>query len=186
MKGATYYESVMTNWDISFVRLGTNAVKIITLFGFLGRNQISIPFLEHALNDSRFWGGEGVLQISGRLKKFFAFLNIPDDVYESIGVLDSLSLVTRDASQRQIYVHPMIHEYIHLRMPTDEAVDWLVNVVALLSHQLPPLMYSSSCDKEAPLKAEQVFFHLDRTADLAELYRQSLGNLKPPDASSLF
>ena len=171
MKGATYHQSVMTTWDINLDRLGTNTVKMITFFGFLERSQITMPFLEHALDDCRFWGGKGCTPLPESLKEFFAFLDTRGDFYESIGALDSLSLITRDTALHRIYIHPMIHEYIHLRLPVDEAVIWLHNVTALLHHHLPPLLYSSRLDKDAAQQTEQVFSHLGRNSDLVESYQ---------------
>jgi hypothetical protein len=180
MKGATYHQSVMTTWDISIDMLSINAVKMATLFGFLGHNQISIIFLEDALKDSRFWGGECSIQLSREMREFFAFLSPDGDFYESLGALVSLNLITKDAGGRQIFIHPMIHEYIHLRLPTKEATEWLINVVILLSHRLPPLMYSAGRDTDAPREAELVFSHLDRAADLTELYYESIILIRPP------
>ena len=185
-KGTAYHESVMTTWDMSIARLSVNAVRMVTLFGFLGRSHISMPFLQHALDNSTFWGGECSIRLPESVKRFFAFLDLRDDFYDSLGALLSLSLVTQDAENRQIFVHPMIHEYIHLRLSPNEAAEWIVNVIALLSHQLPPLSYSSGQDTDAPNKAERVFAHLERAASLTELYFESIRLAEHSAPSLLF
>jgi hypothetical protein len=170
MKGATYHQSVMTTWNINIDKLSTNAVSMITFFGCLERTRISITLLERALDDCRFWGGNGYIPLPDPLKDFFAFLDIRGDFYESIGALDSLSLITRDTSNQQIHIHPLIHEYIHLRLSEGEAVTWIYNVTCLLRHLLPPLLYSNRLDKDAAQQTEEVFSHLGRHSELVELY----------------
>lgn len=186
MTGAAYQQSVMTTWDISIDKLTPDAVKMITFFGFLGHTQIMMPFLEHALDDCQFWGGRVRIPLPDHLRQFFAFLDTQGEFYECIGIMDSLSLVKRDTSKNQIYIHPMIHEYIHLRLPVTEAVLWLQRVTALLHHHLPPLLYSSHLDKNAAQQSEQVFLHLGRNSDLVELYQTSFSQENANDSAAFF
>ncbi|KID81326.1 kinesin [Metarhizium guizhouense ARSEF 977] len=186
IKGAAYQESVMTTWDISIDKLTPDAVKMITFFGLLDHTQIMMPFLEHALDDCQFWGGRVHIPLPDHLRQFFAFLDTQGEFYECIGILDSLSLVKRDASKHQIYIHPMIHEYIHLRLPVNEAVLWLQRVTALLHHYLPPLLYSSYLDKNAAQQSEQVFLHLGRNSDLVELYQTRFSQENANDSAAFF
>ncbi len=72
----------------------------------------------------------------------------------------------------------MVHEWIHLRLPEKHCAKYLGDVVSLLSHRLPPLLYSWK-DKEAPYQADLVFCHLERVRELAELYMESLFDLRP-------
>jgi len=110
MKGAIYHESVMTTWDITFRKLQSklpNAAKMLVLLGFLERSSVNKQFLENALTNLVFWGGNGVLSLSDDLLESFTFLD-PEgpDFYEILGLLDSLSLIKRDETEYHIHVHP--------------------------------------------------------------------------------
>lgn len=100
------------------------------------------------------------------------------DYDESIGKLSTLSLVVRGSDQRHIIVHPLIHEWIHLRMESMMCAEWTSKVLMLLCSRLPPLLYSSS-DKEAHHQADIVLCHLERVSDLVTLYYDELIDVAP-------
>lgn len=182
IKDAQYDKSIMTTWDITFQKLETTmptAACMLTLFGFLDRNTTSGDFLENALSDLEFWGGFGRLGPSSALQEKLQFLNAESgDFDESVGRLVSLSLVTKSSGQRRIIVHPLIHEWIHLRMRDLDCAKWISRSLTLLCSRLPPILYSAS-DREAPHQADIVLCHLDRLATLIELYTKDLIDLTP-------
>ena len=182
MPGAQYNKSIMTTWDITVEELDkTNppAKRLLTLFGFLARTHVEDAFLDTVHDDYKFWLGRGKLVLRLDLKKFFDVLN-PDgfDFQESLGRLHSLSLITREKAGAKIFIHPMVHEYIHLRIPAREAAEWLKKTIGILLHRLPPLLYGSD-DKNAPLDGDAVLVHLERIRELTNLYIEHMKNLSP-------
>ncbi len=113
------------------------------------------------------------------VKDHFWFLDESRGTYdEALGRLTSLSLVKRAYAQRLIYVHPMIHEWIHLRMPEASCGRALEQVLSLLCNQLPPLLYSTG-DIYLPQQAESVFCHLERVAEMTRLNLRHLQDVRP-------
>ena len=182
MKGVQYDKSIMTTWDITFDELETtlpNAARMLTLFGFLSRTDISEEFLENALSDLKFWGGLGSIALTRNLRDDLQFLNVENGGFdESLGKLSSLSLMIRSSGIRRIIVHPLIHEWIHLRMGDADCVKWSSRVLMLLYSRLPPLLYSTS-DRETPRQADVVLCHVERMSTMVELYYNSFSSLAP-------
>ena len=182
MPGAQYTESIMTTWKATVEELeGTmpSAVRLLTLFAFLARTHIDSEFLSSVLKDYRFWQRRASLQLSADLTRFFSILDSEGNhFHEGLGRLQSLSLITNDNARAKMFIHPTIHEYIHLSMSADEAAVWLTRTIRILTHRLPPLLYCPS-DNMAPSDSDSVLIHLERVQELMELYLDQMKDLDP-------
>ena len=104
----------------------------------------------------------------------------PDGIYsgESLGQLQSVSLIAIDHTRAKLFIHHIIHESIHLSMPAFEAATWPTRAIRIMVHRLPPLPYSSD-DEIAPSDGDSVVIHLERIKELAELDVEQPQNLHP-------
>lgn len=104
----------------------------------------------------------------------------PDGIYsgESLGRLQSVSLIAIDHTRAKLFIHHFIHEYIHLSMPAFEAATWPTRATRILVHRLALMLYWSD-DKNAPSDGDSVVVHLERIKELAELYVEQPENLHP-------
>jgi hypothetical protein len=91
------------------------------------------------------------------------------DFHESIGQLASLSLIKRFPKHGTIQIHSMVHEWIHLRMTSEECGQWFETALILLSRLLPPLIYPLT-DAELPQQSQLVLSHVQRITELLLLY----------------
>lgn len=92
------------------------------------------------------------------------------DVEESVGRLHALSLTKRTFQPfSTISMHPLVHDWIHLRMEEDACRKMLENTMVFLFHKLPPLMHTHA-DRSVASRAEEIFVHLERLRELTSLY----------------
>jgi hypothetical protein len=168
---------VLGSFEVSIQRLDASnpaAAQLLTLFSFLDRNSVSQEFLEGALSDVMFWDKTESSKLDPDLRVVFPYLDqsLPD-YHKSLGWLQSLCLVTRDLEKLVVTIHSQVHESIHLRMSRESVASWLQQVIRLLLHRLPPLLYSCK-DSDAPRAQEHVLRHADRLRDMVLLYERDL------------
>jgi hypothetical protein len=179
-KGAHYSESIVTTWEISLeciVQGLPGAGELLTMFGFLDRTEISMGFTESALHELTFWKGKCAILLALDLRAKFQFLEMGAEYTENSGILKSLSLISQESTKRQISMHPLVHEWTHLRLHAPLRAEWLVAVIRILYHRLPPFIYSTE-DRNVPHQAEIVLYHTERCKELVGLH---IGNIQHCD-----
>ena len=138
-----YPDSVMTTWEISLEYLNQTrpqASQILQLLGFLN-NEVS----EKLLVDT-------TRSIPWAFHPDFGERRLPEDVYFelqylrddvgfriAIGSLTALSLVQRNLGRGTLTVHPLVHEWIRVRLnPTpDRQTDLTTSACRILLHNFP-------------------------------------------------
>jgi len=173
-------KDVLGSFKLTLERLEDSdptTARLLTLFSFLDRNSVSLELLDAALLDSTIWDGIVTFRLDADLRAAFRYLDqsLPD-YDKSLGALESLCLVSRDIQKQLVTVHSQVHESIHLRMRRGTVVNWLQQVVRLLVHRLPPLLYSFK-DSESPVMQALVLRHADRLREMVLLYEEDLGEI---------
>lgn len=108
-----YPESVMTTWEISLHHLQQSRPRtawILQVLGFLDHSYIAEELLV-ATNETRPWVFNSTFQgrqLPPNLLDDLKYLNNDVGFRLAIGTLTSLSLIKRNASQRTLYVHPLV------------------------------------------------------------------------------
>ena len=140
----TYPESVMTTWEISLQSLERNhprASRILQLLGFLDHSYISeellttvtkkLPWIYNTDLDGK--------QLRSNYQTDVAFLKDDVEFRVAIGTLVSLSLIRRDVARATLHVHPLVHEWIRVRLnPEPKKQAEFTIVGALLLYQYMP------------------------------------------------
>ncbi len=173
----TYPDSVMTTWEISLHYLDRRhprASWILQLLGFLDHSDISEELLT-AVTKRIPWSFDANLpgkQLHFRYQAQMAFLEDDVEFRCAIGTLVSLSLIQRNITT--LHVHPLVHEWIRVRLnPEPQQQSRFTNVAALLLyHYLPPEMvvWLGSCPMSLPL--------IDRINQISHHIRAVLANLR--------
>jgi hypothetical protein len=123
-----YPDSVMTTWDISLDYVKTKrpgAAVLLQLLGFLAHSEIPAKSFIEATEEA-FWSFgicRGTRQLNPEQRKDLDFLSNRAEFNAHVGFLVSLSLISKDSTNR-IFVHPLVHEWIRARLrpyPKDEA-----------------------------------------------------------------
>ncbi|KAG8528660.1 uncharacterized protein KY384_006347 [Bacidia gigantensis] len=172
-----YPESVMTTWEISLDylnRVRPQASQILQLLGFLN-NEVSEVLLTNAL-----------CQIPWELKLKLGAKQLPADIITeltylkddvkfriAIGTLASLSLVQRSVERGTLTVHPLVHEWIRVRLnPFPEQQKTLTTSAChILFHHFPGELvmnfgdtsYRVQLSEQNRLRADCVKSHLPST-----------------------
>ena len=140
----TYPDSVMTTWEISLHYLERNHPRagwILQLLGFLDHSYISEELLT-TVTKRIPWIFDKTLDGKQPLSKYqtdVAFLKDDVDFRVAIGTLVSLSLIWRHKAGATLHVHPLVHEWIRVRLnlePKKQANFTIVGTL-LLYHYLP-------------------------------------------------
>ncbi len=119
-----YPESVMTTWEISLEyleRTQPRACKILQILGFLNQDHIAEDLLTTTTKEIA-WIFESA-SLPKRLPNAFQtdMQYLQDDVgfRVAIGTLISLSMIRRDPGGPTLHVHPLVHEWIRVRLNTE-------------------------------------------------------------------
>ena len=140
-----YPDSVMTTWEISLdylERMQPRASWILQLLGFLDHSYIAEELLT-ATTKRTSWAFN--LEFEGRrlprsLQTELAYLEDDVGFRLAIGVLTSLSLIRRKLETPTLYVHPLVHEWIRVRLnPTPARQAKFTIAAALILYQSFPL-----------------------------------------------
>ena len=140
----TYPDSVMTTWELSLHYLERNHPRagwILQLLGFLDHSYISEELLVTATKripwifDTNLDGK----QVRPKYQTHVAFLKDDVEFRAAIGTLVSLSLIQRHMAGATLHVHPLVHEWIRVRLnPEPEKQARFTIVGALLLFQYLP------------------------------------------------
>ena len=140
----TYPDSVMTTWKISLQyleRTQPQAGWILQLLGFLDHSSISEKLLT-AVTKRIPWMFDATLigkQLPLKYQTQMAFLKDDVGFRVAIGTLVSLSLIQRHLSGPTLHVHPLVHEWIRVRLnPYPEQQAKFTIVAALILYQYLP------------------------------------------------
>ena len=140
----TYPDSVMTTWEISLQyleRTQPQAGWILQLLGFLDHSSISEELLT-AVTKRIPWMFDATLigkQLPLKYQTQMAFLKDDVGFRVAIGTLVSLSLIQRHLSGPTLHVHPLVHEWIRVRLnPYPEQQAKFTIVAALILYQYLP------------------------------------------------
>ncbi len=176
----TYPDSVMTTWEISLhylERRHPRASWILQLLGFLDHSNISEELLT-AVTERLPWSFDTNLpgkKLHSRYQTQMAFLEDDVGFRCAIGTLVSLSLIQRHINNiRTLQVHPLVHEWIRVRLNSEpQQQARFTNVAALLLyHYLPSEMvvWLGRCPMSFPLA--------DRINQISHHIRAVLANLR--------
>ena len=140
-----YPESVMTTWEISLEyleRTQPRASKILQILGFLNHGYIAESLLTTVTHEIP-WIFE-YASLPKRISDTFLtdMQYLQDDVgfRIAIGTLVSLSMVRRDPAGPTLHVHPLVHEWIRVRLDVEpEQQARLTVCAALVLYQSFPL-----------------------------------------------
>jgi hypothetical protein len=165
--------SILASFEISIQRLEASepdAARLLVFFSCLDRTSITFKFLENILSPTKFWNNSESFILRPDLRRRFDFLDpkLPG-FHKNIAILESLCFITRDTKRGSIGIHSQIHELSHLRRCSSDAASHLNDVISLLLHRLPPLLYSCR-DKLAPRIQSLVTIHAERTLHLMQIY----------------
>lgn len=132
-----YPESVMTTWEISLHHLQKtqpSASQILQILGFLDHSYVAEDLLT-ATNKGRPW----IFNVKSELRlppsNFHGdlrYLVNNVDFRRSIGTLTSLSLIQRNPALKTLSVHPLVHEWIRVRLQANPETQARLTVAAIL------------------------------------------------------
>ena len=132
-----YPESVMTTWEISLEyleRTQPRACKILEILGFLNPDHIAEDLLTTATKGIS-WIFESA-SLPKRLPNTFRtdIQYLQDDVgfRVAIGTLISLSMIRRDPAGPTLHVHPLVHEWIRVRLNVEPEQQARLTICATL------------------------------------------------------
>lgn len=116
-----YPESIMTTWEISLEFLGRThprACLILQILGFLDHSYIPEELLVGSTKARSLLFGPTfqAQQLPQYLRDTLSYLHEGVEFRVAIGALTSLSLIQRNVSGPTIYVHPLVHEWIRVRL----------------------------------------------------------------------
>lgn len=169
----TYPDSVMTTWEISLrylKRTQPRACWILQLLGFLDHSYISEKLLTAATKRIPWMFDAALIGKKLPVKHQTQMAFLKDDVgfRVAIGTLVSLSLIQRHLSGTTLHVHPLVHEWIRVRLnpyPKKQA-EFTVVAALVLYQYLPSEMviwldyHPPSISKEVSRRINQVSHHI--------------------------
>lgn len=143
----TYPDSVMTTWEISLQYLERTQPQtgwILQLLGFLDHSSISEELLT-AVTKRIPWMFDATLigkQLPLKYQTQMAFLEDDVGFRVAIGTLVSLSLIQRHLSGPTLHVHPLVHEWIRVRLNPypEQQAKFTIVAALILYHYLPSEM----------------------------------------------
>lgn len=132
-----YPESIMTTWEISLEHLNNSnprASLILQLLGFLNNGPIPESLLTSTLRVSQsswYWPTD--------LHEKLAYLEDDVGFRMAIGALSSLSLIERKPIFHTLSIHPLVHEWIRVRLNADRRVqaEWTSAAAVILFKTFP-------------------------------------------------
>ena len=139
-----YPESIMTTWEISLQHLNRfhpRAASILQLLGFMDNKDVSEELLSLTVEE-RLWAFDfdfGTRHLPEDVRNELAYLKGDVGFRVAIGTLSSLSLVQGNAELRTLSVHPLVHEWIRVRLNIDPNVQakWTIAASMVLFQTLP-------------------------------------------------
>lgn len=172
-ENAGYPSSVMTTWEISLdylQRTDPDSAKLLQLLGFFAPSDIPIDILRRATERTKWCFGshEGYRSLTFEQCRELKFLAHKARLYDQLGLLLSLSLISKDVSKHfsgnsslpgsgvLISVHPLVHEWIQFRLkPQPKEAARFANLCALMLYQIYPLnQYAGFIESSSPARIE--------------------------------
>ena len=165
-----YPESVMTTWEISLEyleRTQPRACKILQILGFLNQDHIAEDLLTTATKEIS-WIFESA-SLPKRLPNIFQsdMQYLQDDVgfRVAIGTLISLSMIRRDPVGPTLHVHPLVHEWIRVRLNLEPEQQARLTIRAtLILYQSFPLELVAWVPDGSPSWSSDFVHRVDRVA----------------------
>ena len=165
-----YPESVMTTWEISLEYLEQTqprACKILQILGFLNQDYIAEDLLTKATEEIS-WVFESA-SLPKRLPNTYLtdMQYLQDDVgfRVAIGTLISLSMIRRDTAGPTLHVHPLVHEWIRVRLNVEPAQQARLTICAtLVLYQSFPLELVAWVPDGSPSWSSDFVHRVDRVA----------------------
>ena len=169
----TYPDSVMTTWEISLQyleRTQPRAGWFLQLLGFLDRSSISEKPLT-SVTKRILWMYDATRagkQLPFKYQAQMAYLEDDVGFRIAIGTLASLSLLQRHLSGPTLHVHPLIHEWIRVRLNPypEQQTKFTVIATFILYHYLPSEMVvwldspPTSIPEEVSYRINQISHHV--------------------------
>ena len=163
-----YPESVMTTWEISLEHLERTqprACKILQILGYLNQDHIAEDLLTTTTKEIP-WLFESPLSPKRLPNPFQTDMQyLRDDVgfRVAIGTLVSFSLIRRDPAGPTLQVHPLVHEWIRVRLNTEPGQQARLTIYAtLILYQSFPLELVAWVPDLSPGWSDDVFHRVDR------------------------
>jgi hypothetical protein len=128
---SNYNHSIMSTWEMSFEKVNRDnprAGKILLLLGFLANNQVVINLFQRTSATLSNERGGGRSQTA--LDDGVQFLQSELGLNTSLGLLRALALVYFDG--KNISLHPLVHEWIQVRLRPDETVAWASKALSVV------------------------------------------------------
>lgn len=143
----TYPDSVMTTWEISLQYLERHqprACWILQLLGFLDHSSVSEKLLTSVTKRIpwMFDVNTAGKQLPSKYRTQLAYLEDDVGFRVVIGTLVSLSLLQRNLSGPTLHVHPLVHEWIRVRLNPypDQQAKFTIFAAIILYQYLPSEM----------------------------------------------
>ena len=162
---SSYDQNLWSVWKLNFDQIKKRcpeAGDLMNLIAFLDRSSLTQKFLSSALDERKYWGGKLVFKMSpDNIHNMVGFLPFGEegaDLANSLSELSKLSLLDTSST---IEIHKLVQEYTVLQMSREEYGRFLGYSVAILTQNLPPLLYSGN-DIMAPSLSRQVLSHVGR------------------------
>ncbi len=140
-----YPESVMTTWEISLEyleRIQPRACQILQILGFLNQDHIAEDLLTTATKEIPwiFESSSSPKQLPNIFQTDMQYLRDDVGFRVAIGALISLSLIRRDPAGPTLHVHPLVHEWIRVRLNMEPEQQARLTICAtLILYQSFPL-----------------------------------------------
>ena len=165
-----YPESVMTTWEISLEyleRTRPRACKILQILGFLNHDHIAEDLLTTATREVS-WIFESALSPKRLPNTFQTDMQyLQDDVgfRVAIGTLISLSMIRRDPAGPTLHVHPLVHEWIRVRLNMEPEQQARLTICAtLVLYQSFPLELVAWVPNGSPSWSSDFVHRVNRVA----------------------
>ena len=166
----TYPDSIMTTWEISLQyleRTQPRAGWILQLLGFLDHSSISEKLLT-SVTKRIPWMFDATMAGKQLPFKYQAQMaHLKDDVgfRVAIGTLVSLSLLRRHLSGPTLHVHPLVHEWIRVRLnPYPEQQTKFTVIAALILYQYLPSEMVIWLDSQPPSISDEVSHRINQVS----------------------
>ena len=133
-----YPESVMTTWEISLEyleRTQPRACKILQILGFLDQYHIAEDLLTTTTKEIPWLFKSPSLpkRLPSPFQTDMQYLRDDVGFRVAIGTLVSFSMIRRDPTGPTLHVHPLVHEWIRVRLNTEPGQQARLTICATLT-----------------------------------------------------
>ena len=165
-----YPESVMTTWEISLEyleRTQPRACKILQILGFLNQDHIYEDLLITATKEICwiFESASSPKRLPNTFQTDMQYLQDDVGFRVAIGTLISLSMIHRDPAGPTLHVHPLVHEWIRVRLNVEPEKQARLTICAtLVLYQSFPLELVAWVPDGSPSWSSDFVHRVDRVA----------------------